>query len=444
MEPTQQPLDGTNTSPLPYKPDDDQLASLLAEEWHGKAAYFQSDWRMYENGVWVERNFPEVKRNIRLFLRKHRGVLPGGVSQSRINSIAYMMEDDCYVPDREIITAQRESEKYINLQNGLFNLETRKMEPHTPDLYFTSQLAFSYDPHEDCPTFKKFLRSSLATEDGQIDPDMMMLVQEAMAYSMTARTDFKSSFWLIGKPDTGKSTMIGFIRSLMGNLHATLDLNQLATNRFLLSGIAGKRVVTFTEADTNSFLPDALYKAMVGGQDEIYVDVKNKPGFSFVPISKFWWAMNGAPRTSDRSGATFNRLMPVLFDHTIPKDQRNANLPALLASERAGVFNYLLIGWERLVNTGKFTLPDRSEAWREAYRQENDTEWMYVNERLELDAEGRIGGGELYSDYRMWCENYGFKPKNNGQVAKDWRRLGLTDFRSSGKTVWKGAQIRAG
>lgn len=81
-------------------------------------------------------------------------------------------------------------------------------------------------------------------------------------------------------------------------------------------------------------------------------------------------------------------------------------------------------------------------AWREAYQRENDTEYLYFIDRLELDPEGRIGGGELYGDYRIWCENNGFKPKNNGQVAKDWRRLGLTDSRIGGKTAWKGAKLR--
>ena len=428
---------------MPYKPDDDQLAIALAQNWRDKVAYFHYAWRVYENGCWVERDLQETRRNTRIFLRQHRSKLPQGVSQSRINSIVAMMEDDFFIPDRKLNEEQKLSEKYINLRNGLYNLETNQLEAHQPGLLMTTQLDFEYDPDADCPNFKRFLQSSLAFEDGKPDSDMIILAQEALAYSMTARTDLKASFWLIGKPDTGKSTMIGLIRSLMGNLHATIDLNQLAANRFLLSGIIGKRVVTFTEADTNSFLPDALYKAMVGGQDEIYVDVKNKPGISFVPTAKFWWAMNGAPRTSDRSGATFNRLIPLLFEYSIPADRRNPNLPALLAAEKPGIFTYLMLGWQRLIHYGKFTVPERSKAWREAYQRENDTEYLYMADRLELDPEGRIGGGELYSDYRMWCENNGFKPKNNGQVAKDWRRLGLTEYKSDGKKIWKGAKLRA-
>lgn len=428
-------------APLGKDPDDDQLSTYLAGRWAGQVAYFRNSWWVYERGCWRERNDSETRRHIRHALVPYRDLIKGGIRQGRISAVAQMLQDDVYVPDRKLSEMELATARYINLRNGMFNLESMKLEPHNPDLYFTTQLDFEYQPEEDCPNFKRFLRSSLANPDGTLDFDMVMLAQEALAYSMTARTDFKASFWLVGKPDTGKSTLIGFIRALMGNLHATIDLNQLASNRFLLSGIVGKRVVTFTEADSSAFLPDALYKAMVGGQDEIYVDVKNKPGIAFVPTAKFWWAMNNAPRMADRSGATLNRLKPILFEHVIPPSERNPNLPVVLASERSGIFNFLLMGYQRLVQTGRFTEPERSAAWLERYEQENDVEAMYIAERLELHPTYTISGQELYDDYRAYCERFGYKPKNAANAAKEWRRLGLSDKRMKERTMWWGARL---
>src|SRR5690606_22202115 len=125
--------------------------------------------------------------------------------------------------------------------------------------------------------------------DGTTDNSLVTLVQEALGYSLTARTDLKASFWLVGAKDSGKSTMIAFLKLFMGSLHGTLDLNQLGTNRFLLGGIIGKRVVTFTEAESNTVLPDSIYKALVGGSDEIYADVKNRDPIVFKPTAKIWW-----------------------------------------------------------------------------------------------------------------------------------------------------------
>lgn len=435
-------LDPELNGPLPYKPDDDQITGVIAEDWAGAKAYFYADWQGYESGVWNRLDVQEIKRAIRQFLRPHRQVLPNGISQSRVSALTAMLEDDLFVADRRLMSAQAETARYINLQNGLFNLDTFKLEPHRRDLYFTNQLAFEYSPDADCPAFRRFLNTSLTDEAGVTDHEMIALVQEALAYSMTARTDLKSSFWLVGKPDSGKSTLISFIRSLMGSLHATIDLNQLAENRFMLASIVGKRVVTFTEADSNSFIPDALYKAMVGGKDELFVDVKNKPGISFVPEAKFWWGMNKAPRFNDRTGATLNRLRVILFDRSIPVEERILNLDTLLEAERPGVFNWLMFGYQRLQRAGAFTRPARSERWREQYALENDTERTYANDRLDFDTAAHMSSQELFKDYQAWCSEYGFKAKNMQQVAPEWRRLGLVSRGNNGRVFWHGARLR--
>lgn len=427
---------------LRHNPDDDTLSTWIATVWSDKAAFFRSNWFVYENGCWIDRDTRQLRTRIRRLLASERDKLPKGVSQARINAISAMLEDDLYIPDRQVTEMELQSANYVNLQNGLFNLTTFELEPHKPGMYLTNQLNFEFTPGADAPMFRQFLHTSLTNDEGKPDHDMIHLLLELMAYSMTARTDLKTSAWLVGAPDSGKSTTISFLRSLMGNLHATIDLNQLAANRFLLAGIVGKRVVTFTEADSTAFLPDALYKAMVGGSDEIYVDVKNKPGISFVPTAKFWWAMNGAPRINDRSGATFNRLQVIIFDKSIPADRRIMNLSALLDREKPGVFNMLIAAYRRLVTSGTFTVSDRSRHWRDTYQRENDTEMIYVTEQLDMVSTSRIGGQELYDDYRHWCERNGFKPKNITQVAKEWRRIGLKDMRSQGKTFWMGAKLK--
>jgi putative DNA primase/helicase len=152
--------------------------------------------------------------------------------------------------------------------------------------------------------------------------------------------------------------------------------------------------------------------------------------------------MNNAPRVNDRSGATLNRLKLILFDRTIPHSERNPNLPALLHSERSGVFNWLLIGWQRLTSAGKFTLPERSAAWLEQYKVENDIELMFVNEMLDFHPTFTVNGQDLYDKYRWWCDSNGYKPRNAANAAKEWRRLGLLDKRNQGRTIWWNARIK--
>lgn len=425
-------------------PDDDQLAIQIARMWAGSVGVLYGDWHIWDNGCWRKRQQPEIREHIRISLRRWRrnGVK---VSHARIKALAAMLEDDCLIPDRKVIDMAGERARYIPLQNGLFNVETMTLEPHRPELYFRDQLGFDYDPKAQCPAFLRFLNTSLIdpSNNNQPDEEMILFLQEALAYSMTARTDMKASFWLYGKPDSGKSTLLSLIRSLMGNLHGTVDLNTLGGNRFMLSAIVGKRVVTFSEADQGMMLPDGLYKALVGGTDEIFADVKNKPGIVFVPESKLWWGMNNMPRTTDRSGALLNRLYPVLFNRSIPKSERIQNLDRLLAAERSGIFNWLMVGYQRLVAQRQFTECAQATAWKEEYKLANDTELLFVNDACEVGASYRIQSRPLHKAYKAWCEDYGYRHKNEVNAAFEWQRLGFERKRQNGCTFWLGVKLRS-
>lgn len=420
-----------------WKPDDDEIAAEIAAEWRGKTAFFHGAWHVYENGVWLPRVEQQVTEAVRGRCRKYRnrGI---SVTYRLIRSIARLLEGDLITTDAEISSSWKSAEKYVPLQNGLFNLETFQLEPHRPELHLATQLDFAYDASADCPNFRRFLKSSLIDDEGNHDGHMAALVFEAIGYSLTAKTDMKASFWLIGKPDSGKSTLIGFLRSLMGSLHGTIDLNKIGGNQFILSAIVGKRMVSFTEADPNTPIPDALYKAMVGGTDEIWADVKNRTAISFVPQAKFWWAMNETPRVLDRSGATTNRLIPILFDRSIPKSEQIVGLKDILAQERAGVFNVAMAAYKNLLVNGKFRLPLRSSQWIANYKLENDTEQTFINEMMIVGEEHRIQSGQLYRQYKWWCEENGFRPKNANQIVKDWERLGFRRHRTDGRTIWTG------
>lgn len=435
MQPANEPEPHQN-----WKPDDDMLAQWLVPALKGKAAFFHSEWKMYEDGCWRSRNAAETRRFIRAALRSYRknGV---AVNQGRIKALVSMLEDELYIPDKAI-TAQADARRnYINLANGLFNLTTFELEDWRPELYFTTQLSFAYDPDAGCPVFNRYLNSSLVHPNGDTDWSLVWLVKEGLGYSMTARTDMKSSFWLVGEKDSGKSTFISVIKGLMGDLHTTIDLTQIGTNRFILAPAVGKRVITFTEASESSMLPDAIYKTLTGGSDDIQVDVKNRDPITFRPEAKIWWAMNGMPRIQDRSGATARRIVIIPFNRSIPASERIADLEQRLLAERSGIFNTLMTALQRLMRQDGFEKCEQSEARLAQYVLENDTEQVFIDECCDLREDYKARSSELYAAYSEWCRAGNFKPKNANQIAKEWRRLGF-ELRKSNDSWWYGVRLR--
>ena len=436
-----QPDNEPDVSILPHNPDDDQIALYIAPEWENQFRFMRRAWHEYAAGSWQQRDIEEMRRNVRILLRSLRqfGVK---VRQGRINQIVQMLQDDLFLSDRVLNERSADQSKYINLRNGLFNLETFTLEPHREDLYFTTQLSFDYEPDAQIDVFFDYIHSTLVhPETYKPDQELISLVSEALAYSMTNRTDLKASFWLYGPGETGKSTMLRLIANLMGDLHTTIDLNQIGDNRFMLARIAGKRVATFAEADSSSMIPDGIYKVMVGGKDEIWADVKNRDSISFIPETKFWWAMNKQPRVNDRSGALLNRLHIIPLNRVITPDRRIGNLDDLLIAERPAIFNWLMAAYKRLLKNGRFTRCKQSEALKEELRSDNDTESAFVEECCDVHESYRISSRALYNAYAQWCDESGFKAKNFKQIRQEWQRLGFIPGKSN-ISVWEGVKLK--
>jgi len=401
----------------------------------GNWRFFRNQWHEYCGGYW--RAHKNLSRQLKRFMidNKARGVKP---TKNKAASIEWFAQADLELEDDSIVDHAPE---YINLRNGLFNLKTMELEPHRRDMYMTAQMDFDYDPDAECPAFDHFLKSALVTREGTPDWQLKILVLQALGYTLTADTSRKVSFWLVGESGTGKSTLIGLIRDLMGSLHTTIDLNQLATNRFLLAQVAGKRAVTCTEADAGMFLADGIYKTLVGGADEIVADVKNKEPIKFVPQTKVWWGMNSIPRNQDRSNAVYGRVIIIPFNRPIPPGQRDLQLQAKLRAERSGIFNLAISGLKRL-QSGDWEFSAQSEAARDTWRSENDTELAYLQERGTLDNMLETQATELYQDYKAWCEENGFRPKNRNQMTKEWERLGLSKTHKKQGDFWIGVELK--
>lgn len=424
--------DDNLSSNRPNKPTDDELGDRVIEKWDGKYAYFYGQWYEYDNGVWSVA--PSVLLDIwnELKVAKAEGIRP---SDSKAKSIEKYIQLMLMVDDDKI-------DRYldlINLQNGVYNLDTETLEPHRQEHYMTSQLPFEYDAKAQPDVLYQFLESAFINSEGVTDWDLVMLAQEAIGYSLTSNTDHRVSFWLVGESGTGKSVLINLLATLAGSSYVTIDLDQLSQSPYQLADIAGKRVVTFTEPSARSVLADNHYKRLVS-QDEILArQIFGKP-FRFTPICKVWGAMNDTPRVLDRSDAVFNRVIIINMNHIVPDDKRDPRLLDKLKAELPGIFNWALEGLVRLRKEKKFTQAEQSRKAREEYKAENDTEGTFADECLDFDANHKVSGQALYDAYSGWCKRNGCFAKASNKVSKDWIRLGLIKTKIS-KTFYLGAKL---
>lgn len=431
------PFEPTEPSDQPHKPTDDELGEQLMLRWGEMVKFIYGAWNRYAEGVWK----PDAKMPLEfwqvLINNKRNGIKPNAGKASSIEKFCQLK---AMVDDQDIDVGG----DYINLKNGVFNLRTGELEEHRPDLYMTTQLDFEYDPDAICLTWLKFLKQVLVKPDGSPDWELQVLVQQAFYYSLTADTSYRVSFWLVGASGTGKSTLLNVLIKMAGDSHVAIDLDSLKDNQYQLADIAGKRVVTFTEPDSRAPLADGWYKRLVSKDTISARQAYGKP-FNFVPICKVWGAMNDTPRVIDRSDAVFGRVVIVPMNRVVPANERDGLLDEKLLAELPGIFNWALVGASQLKRHGGFIQAHQSEEARDEYRNENDAEGLYISERCTLSPQLQTTNDDLYQDYKAWCDENGYMPKQKPRVGKDWKRLGLVQSKSGdgSKRIWKGIGLNS-
>ena len=255
------------------------------------------------------------------------------------------------------------SKELVNLENGVFNLETGELLEHDPRFRFTYQAKASYlqDPESiNCPAFEEFCRSSL---DG--DPQKRQLLLEIVGYICSDLTTGKCAFFLQGQPNSGKSVISEFVGKLFDpSLVSNIPLHQLG-DRFSRAELAGKKVNIAGEIAGRVLRDISIFKSITGG-DRITGEFKGKDLFYFIPRCKLLFAGNALPRTTeaDTTAAFANRLVVLLFNQSIPPEQQDKSLLDRLWREADSIVTLALHAMQDLIGRNfVFTLPGDSGAF---------------------------------------------------------------------------------
>jgi len=132
-------------------------------------------------------------------------------------------------------------EDYINFQNGILNINTLQFSEHTPKLMSSIQIPCNWNGKESpTPYFDRFL-NTLTNND--IATQNLILEYIGAIISNIQGWRFKKAMFLLGKGNTGKSTLINLIAQLIGSQNvAERDLRSL-NERFGKTAAYNKRLI---------------------------------------------------------------------------------------------------------------------------------------------------------------------------------------------------------
>ena len=279
-------------------------------------------------------------------------------------------------------------ERYINFKNGLYDVKRRELVPHDPEVLSTIQLQFDYDPsRQDRPVFDRFMNDLFTREDGEIDRDSMMILQEfcGLAISNIYVYRAKKALFLCSiRGNTGKSVLMNLIQTIMGEENVTSvpiqHMNE-NTGRFTMGTALGKRLIINGD-QTESDIADSSYFKQLTGGDRTKMEMKNQKPLMVRFRGGIMVGCNGLPSfTDDKGEHIFERLLLIMCTNVIPEEKRDAKLLDKMRPEIPAIINWFLEGLQRLIQNGyKFTRSAAAEEAVKEYRQRLDSVYRFISE----------------------------------------------------------------
>jgi P4 family phage/plasmid primase-like protien len=361
-----------------------------------------------------------------LWAYKNGAYRPGGEAKVRIEAQALLGEERRenrivetirYIETATGATPPDLNSDYINLSNGRLDWRVGKLEPHSPEIFETTQLPVAYDPNAACPHFDHYLETTL-------DPEIILLIEQVIGYCLIPDTRFEKAFLSIGEGENGKSVLLDTIIALLGTENvSTVALQDLADNRFRTAELYGKLANIFSDLDDRALSSSSIFKTLVTG-DRVTAERKFGQPFSFRPYARLIFSANTLPPSRDRTHAFYRRWIVIQFERTFEGKSADKDLREKLRGELPGILNRALIGLRTLFAEGGFIEGPAVRAAMEEYQRENDSVASFVTEVVVSDHAGMIEKKVLYSKYCFWCD------------AHELRRTGPKEFRTSLKRIF--------
>lgn len=292
----------------------------------------------------------------------------------------------------------------INLNNGTFEITEKgwQLRDFNPNEFITYQLPFDYDASATCPMFDDFLLKVVPDESSR------MVLQEFAGFIFT-NLNLEKCLVLLGTGGNGKSVFFNVINALVGKenvLNYSLGLFSHEYNRAKLTNV----LLNYSSEKGLDLHPD-IFKALVSAEP---LQAREPYGKSFTLYNraKFFINANELPRETESTDAYYRRFEIVPFERKITDAEKDISLAdKIIANELPGVFNWLLVGLQRILQQKQFTVSKKGQEALAEFRKQSDSVELFIEEHNIVKSQtNKETLADLYKEYKSFCIDDGYKP----------------------------------
>ncbi len=286
-------------------------------------------------------------------------------------------------------------ENLINLRNGILNLKTEQLQPHSSNFLFRIQLPVTYDQNAICEQFQRFLDQCLPEEKNKIS------ALEAFASILLPNIHLEKMFMNVGSGANGKSTCLNVMERFLGSENVSnISIHDMESDRFAKAGLDSKLANIYADISRREIPELGTIKAIISS-DSIEVQRKNQHRFKMRNTAKSIFSCNELPELGENSHAVYRRLVLIewnqQFTHQNKKYKINQNLFNELTTEHklSGILNLLLLYIQKIKKNGKLTYDENTSKLQEIWTQKANPIDTFLDSCVEQDFETNFQGLHL-------------------------------------------------
>jgi putative DNA primase/helicase len=314
----------------------------------------------------------------------------------------------------------------LGLRNGLLNIQSKELQPHTPEYLSIVQIPTEYKPGAGCPKILEFFKDVLR-------PDEVDIMFRVIGYCLHKNCEYEKAAMLYGTGANGKGVVIRIIERFLGEDNCShRSLQHLDTNRFAVADVCGKLVNTFADLKSVKLSETGNFKMLVSG-DSISGEHKFENSFKFRNFAKLIFSANEIPESDDKSDAFYRRWLIFHFDKKFVGGKEDTKLLEKLTKpdELSGLLNLALIGLKQLGDEGGFHEKDIEDIRRDYEEHTNDVNTFLYRECLVDITNSNYStlATDVYAAYVTFCVKRGSRPKEMSVFGKKLADQGIYNMR---------------
>ena len=295
----------------------------------------------------------------------------------------------------------------INVLNGILDVSSGKLEPHSPDFLSPVQINAAWQPGVECPHIDRFVSRVFPDDAGEL------FYQLAGLYALPDTRQQKAVL-LLGSGSDGKSVALALLQEFLGarNISA-IPLHEFAENPYAAAELRGKLLNLCADLPDRPLRDATLFKRVVDGRlSTIHARRRYGKPFAFRPFARLIFSANRVPESADASYGYLRRWLVIPFDAQIAEDDQDPFLLEKLTApdELSGLLNHAVAAYRHMINRGRLTESDSMKTAKTQFSSLSDPTRLFLDECVQPSPDDHILRSDLYRAYKKWCAFNKTKP----------------------------------